>query len=104
MNYMDLNIPEALENLKKSLILNAAVAFVAAVAAKIIQSKQTQITIDGNIPAELVALGKPDSPNFVYVSSKKAKANLFPAILSAAAAYGVHKLKKMYEENNNIVV
>lgn len=101
---IEYNVSETLENVKRSLILNAAIAFAAAVAAKIIQSKQTTITIDGNIPAELVALGKPDSPNFVYVSSKKAKANLFPAIFSAAAAYGVHKLKKRYDENNNIIV
>lgn len=60
--------------------------------------KKTKIIIDGDIPAELIALGGKKAPEAVYISSKKRSINVAPAIFFAAVAV---ILRKYLDDENN---
>lgn len=100
---MEQNISQTLGELKTALFRSAAVMLVTAVLAKLFLPKPTEIVIDEGIPAELITIGKKDNPKAVYVTTKKHRVNVIPALLMAAAAAVVAAVKKQYDSDNGII-
>lgn len=81
------NIKETINEVQKYFLTMAACAFAAAVLERIFAPKQTKIVIDGDIPAQLYAIGKKGGKSkAVYVSTKKTKMRIKPAVMFLAGA------------------
>lgn len=100
---MEQNISQTLGELKAALFRSAAIMLVTAVLAKLFLPKPTTIVIDEGIPAELYTVGKKGNPKAVYVTTKKHRVNVIPAVLMAAAAAVVAVVKKQYDSDNGII-
>lgn len=99
---METNISEMLRQLRDALFKSTAVMLVSSILSFIIAPRQTKITVDGGVPAQLMVLGKKDDPKAVYVSTKKHSVNIMPTLLMLAAAVGMCFVKQHYDDLNKI--
>lgn len=97
---MENNISEMLGQLRDTLFKSTAAMLVSSILSFIIAPRQTKITVDGGVPAQLVVLGKKDDPKAVYVSTKKHSVNILPTLLMLAAAVGMCFVKQRYDDMN----
>ncbi|MGN0695911.1 MAG: hypothetical protein ACI4J5_03990 [Oscillospiraceae bacterium] len=67
----------------------------------ILAPRSTKIEIDGNVPAEIFTIKGNDGPKAVYISSKKSRVNLLPAIAAAAVGLIVHFAVNQKEEDKD---
>ena len=80
-------IREATESFASAALASAAMALLSQVVINgILAPRTTKITVDGNIPAQLLTIGEKGSPKAVYISTKKHRINLVPAAVFGAAA------------------
>lgn len=99
---METNISELLGQLRDALFKSTAAMLISSILSFIIAPRQTKITVDGGIPAQLMVLGKKDDPKAVYVSTKKHSVNILPTLIMLAAAVGMCFVKQRYDELNNL--
>lgn len=84
-------IREAGESFAVSAISSAAIMALSQIVRNgILAPRTTKIEIDGKVPAELLTISGKDGPKAVYISSKKSRVNLLPAIAFAALGLIVH--------------
>ena len=95
---------EAAESFVSAAAASAAASLLTQITNALFLPKKTEIIVEGDIPAQLVTLGKNGNPKAVYVSSKKGKMDLMPAILMALAAFAVHKALESEDKDTNIHV
>lgn len=98
---MENNISDLLGQLRDTLFKSTAAMLASSILTFILAPRQTRITVDGGIPANLVVLGKKDDPKAVYVSTKKHSLNILPTLLLLAAAVGMCFVKQRYDDLNN---
>lgn len=90
---MDENkLKEMLSEIRCQALKCAAVSLVSDVILKAIFSpKCSKVVVDKDLPAEIIAIGKNDSPATIYVSTnKRKKINLFPFVACIAIAGTCH--------------
>ena len=61
----------------------------------------TKIEIDGNVPAEILTIKGNDGPKAVYISSKRSRVNLLPALAVAAVGIIVHLAVNQKDEDKD---
>ncbi|MBQ8568907.1 MAG: hypothetical protein IJ446_06795 [Oscillospiraceae bacterium] len=90
----------ALESVAAASASAAIMSFISQVLVNgIFVPKKTKIVIDGDIPAELIALGGKKAPEAVFISTKKRSVNVAPALVFAAVALILRKY--LDDEKNN---
>ena len=95
-------IREAGESFAVSAIASAAMmALTQIVKNGLLAPKTTKIEIDGNVPAEIFTIKGKDGPKAVYISSKKSRVNLLPAIAVAAVGLIVHFAVNQKDEDKD---
>ena len=67
----------------------------------ILAPKTTKIEIDGNVPAEILTIKGNDGPKAVYISSKRSRVNLLPALAVAAVGIIVHLAVNQKDEDKD---
>lgn len=100
---MEQNISQTLGEVRNALFRSAAIMLVTAVLARLFLPKPTTIVVDEGIPAQLFTLGKSDNPKAVYVTTKKNRTNILPAVFTGAAAAIVAAAKKQYDSDNGVI-
>ncbi len=95
-------IREAGESFAVSALTSAAMMALSQIVRNgLLAPRSTKIEIDGNVPAEILTLKGKDGPKAVYISSKKSRVNLLPAIAVAAVGLIVHFAVNQKSENKD---
>ena len=95
---------EAAESFVSAAAASAAASLLAQLANAVFLPKKTEITVEGDVPAQLITLGKKNNPKAVYISTKKSRMNLMPALVLAASAFVVYRAIHSEDKDTDVHV
>ena len=97
----------SLENITSAALASAVICMLSEIAMKgVLAAHSREITLDGDLPAQILTLGGKDNPGTVYISSHRIRPRIGPSLmflLAAAAAAAVLSYEKKNEQDKIVV-